>query len=324
MEQGLPQPLSKKKIVTIGGGTGNFTVLNGLKHHFEDVASVVSMSDEGGSTGLLREEFGMLPPSDVRQALIALSSTDPSVLSELFSYRFDRGSSLSGHAFGNLMIAALERITGSFENAVEEAGKILRIHGRVLPVTLKPTYLVALMDDGRVIRGEVALKAPRPEGWVSVKKVWLEPPVPINPKAAKAILQADCVIISPGDLYSDTIPNLIVQGMSEALAKTKATVVYFANIMTSHGESTGFTASDFVAAVESYLGKGILDYVVVNKTRPSLARMKPYIEENGGFVEPDVDRLEAKPTPIITDLVRSNGLVRHDPEKIAKVVKMLV
>src|SRR3989344_3539300 len=164
---------SKKRVVVIGGGTGNFTVLNGLKGHFENVTSVVSMSDEGGSTGLLREEFGILPPSDVRQALVALAATDPSVLSELFSYRFDRGSSLSGHAFGNLMIAALERITGSFEKAVEEAGKILQIQGRVLPVTLKPTYLVAQLNDGRVIRGEVALHAQRPEGWTSVKKVWL-------------------------------------------------------------------------------------------------------------------------------------------------------
>ncbi|MEK7554729.1 MAG: gluconeogenesis factor YvcK family protein [Patescibacteria group bacterium] len=317
-------PLSKKRVVAIGGGTGNFTVLRGIKNHFENVTAVVSMSDEGGSTGLLREEFGILPPGDVRRALIALAATDPSTLSELFSYRFDRGSSLSGHVFGNLMIAALERITGNFEKAVEEVGKILRIQGRVLPVTLKPTYLVTWLDDGRVIRGEMALHAQKPEEWTAVKKIWLEPPVPINPKATKAILQADCVIISPGDLYSDTIPNLIVEGMREVLKKTKATVVYFVNITTSHGESTGFSAADFVATIESYLGKGIINYVVVNKTRPSLARLKPYLDENAGFVEPDVDRLGSKPTPIITDLVRANGLVRHDPEKIAKVVKMLV
>src|SRR3989344_8401770 len=147
----------RQKIIVIGGGTGVFAVLNGLKHHFSNITAVITMSDEGGSTGILREECGILPPGDVRRALIALSPGDQPLLAELFSYRFHEGSGLAGHAFGNLMITALERITGSFERAVVEAGQVLGIHGKGLPVALKPTYLLTLLEDGRVVKGESSL-----------------------------------------------------------------------------------------------------------------------------------------------------------------------
>ena len=314
----------RQKIIVIGGGTGVFAVLNGLKHHFSNITAVITMSDEGGSTGILREEFGILPPGDVRRALIALSPGDQPLLAELFSYRFHEGSGLAGHAFGNLMITALERITGSFERAVEEAGKVLGIYGKVLPVALKPTYLLTLLEDGRVVKGESSLHAMRPEERAVVKRVCLQPSVSLNPKADKAIRNADCVIIGPGDLYTSTLPNLLVHGMKEALEKTKGTVVYFVNVTTRYTETAGFRASDFLQTIERYLGKGVIDYVVVNKTKPSVMRLKPYFEQQAELVEPDIENFREKPTPIVVDLIRSSGFVRHDPEKIAKVVKMLV
>ncbi len=313
-----------KKIVAIGGGTGVFTVLSGLKKYFNNLTGIVTMADDGGSAGVLREEFGILPPGDIRRVLIALAPSNQALLAELFNYRFQEGSGLAGHSFGNLMITALERITGSFEKAVEEAGKILGVQGRVLPVTLKPPVLLAETEDGRVIKGETNIDTFRPEHWSAVRKVWLEPRVSINPRARNAILDADCVILSPGDFYTSLIPNLLVDGTKEALRKTKATVLYFINIMTKYSETSGFKASNFLKIAEHYLGRDVIDYVIINKAKPSLIRLKPYIEQRAEFIEPDIENFGAKPTPIVTDLLKVNGLVRHDPEKIAKVVKMLL
>jgi len=314
-----------KKIVAIGGGTGVFTVLTGLKSCFKNLTAIVTMADDGGSTGVLREEFGILPPGDIRRILVALSPADKALLSELFNYRFQEGTGLAGHTFGNLMITALERITGSFEKAVHEAGKILSVQGRVLPVTLTPPTLLAQLDDGRIIRGETNISDFRSASLAGeIKKAWLEPRVSLNPKAQKAILEAQCVILSPGDLYTSLVPNLIVDGMKETLKKTKATVIYFINITAKYGETAGFKASDFLKTVERYIGTGAIDYVIINKTRPSTARFRAYIEQKAEFVEPDLENFDSKPTPIVTDLLRTSGLIRHDPEKIAKVVKMLI
>jgi len=282
------------------------------------------MSDEGGSTGVLREEFGILPPGDIRRALIALSSRDQTLLAELFNYRFHEGSGLNGHAFGNLFITALERITGNFEEAVEEAGKLLGIQGRVLPVTLKPTYLLALLENGAIIKGEANLHALRPEERSGVKRVWLQPSVPINPKARKAIQEADGIVICPGDIYTSILPNLLVDGMREVLKKTKGSVIYFVNVATRTNETPGFRASDFLNVLTTYLGDGVIDYVILNKRKPTTAQMRPYREQNVEAVEADLENFKEKPVPIIADLITVNGLVRHDPEKIAKILKMLV
>lgn len=316
-------PKSKKKIVVIGGGTGVYTVMLGLKNYFHNLTAVVTMSDDGGSTGILREEFGILPPGDIRRILIALSPADQKLLSELFNYRFQEGG-LAGHSFGNLMITALERITGNFEKAVEEAGKILSVQGRVLPVTLKPPILLAEMEDGRIIKGESKLDTFKPETWTTVKKVWLEPRVEINPKVKENILKADCVILSPGDFYTSLIPNLIVSGMKDALLKTKATILYFVNLVTKYSETSGFRASDFLNAIEKYIGKNTIDYVIINKTKPSLARLKPYLSQKAELVEIDMENISNKSIPIVADLLKKTGLLRHDPEKIAKIVKMLI
>lgn len=316
---------SDKKIVAIGGGTGVFTVLSGLKKYFSNLTGIVTMADDGGSTGVLREEFGILPPGDIRRALVALAPSDQALLAELFNYRFQEGSGLTGHSFGNLMIAALERITGSFEKAVEEAGKILGVQGKVLPVTLKMPVLLAETEDGRIIKGETNLDSFQPESWTAVKRVWLEPKVSINPRAEKEILEARCVILSPGDFYTSLIPNLLVDGVKEALRKTNATILYFINIMTKYSETGGFKASDFLRIVEQYIGRNVIDYVVVNKAKPGLMRLKPYIEQKAAFVEPDLDKFPSKPVPIVTDLLINSGkFIRHDPEKIAKVARMLL
>ncbi|MDP3901725.1 MAG: YvcK family protein [bacterium] len=314
---------SDKKIVVIGGGTGVFTALSGLKHYFSNLTAVVTMADDGGSTGVLREEFGILPPGDIRRALIALSASDNKMLSDLFSYRFQEGVGLSGHSFGNLMITALERITGGFDKAIYEVSKILAVQGKVLPVTLKETRLMAELDNGSIVKGENNIDIPQHDGRVRIKKVWLKPAVNINPQARQAIMSADAIIIGPGDLYTSLIPNLLVGGMKEALNRTRGRVIYFVNVMTKFGETNGFQASDFAREMENYLGRNVLDYVVINKTRPSAMRFRPYVREHSEFVEADIDNLDGKYTTITSALIRRYGLIRHDPEKVAKMVKML-
>ncbi len=319
--------MSKKKIVIIGGGTGVYTVLTGLKPHFKNLTAIVTMADDGGSTGILREEFGILPPGDVRRALIALSSTDNKTLSELFSYRFKEGTGLTGHTFGNLMLAALERLTGDFESAIQEAGKLLVANGKVVPVTLRHSNLIAELESGQIITGESNIDIPKHDGNLKIKKVWLSPPAQINPNAQKVILSADAIVIGPGDLYTSLIPNLLVKGVREALKKTKAKKIYFTNVMTKYGETNYFKASDFAKVISDYLGPDVLDFVLVNKIKPSFKRLAAYIKQQADFVEPDIEnfgKFNLSATPIKADLVRERGFIRHDPEKVVRAIKMII
>lgn len=316
----------KKKIVVIGGGTGVFNILNALKNDFSDLTAIVTMADDGGSTGILREEFGMLPPGDIRRALVALSSSDNKMLAELFSYRFAEGAGLSGHNFGNLLITALHRITGDFESAIFEAGKILRISGKVIPVTLKSAKLMAELENGQLVQGETNIDIPNHDGQLRIKRVWLKPKAEINPSARRAILDADLVIIGPGDLFTSLIPNLLVSGVGEALKKTKGKVAYFVNVMTKFGETNGFSASDFVHNLHAHLDGDILDFIILNNNKPSPERLRGYISEKAEFVEPDVENIKIgkKVLPLSVDLIRSRGYVRHDPKKVLRVVKMIL
>lgn len=316
--------LSQKKIVVIGGGTGVFTVLTGLRKYFTDLTAVVTMSDDGGSTGILREEFGVLPPGDVRRSLVALARTDNEILSSLFNYRFEEGAGFNGHSFGNLMLIALERLTGGFDKAIKEAAKILAVQGQVLPVTLKNAKLYAELDNGKIVRGETNIDVPKHDAGAGIKKIWLKPQAVINPEVADAILKADGVLIGPGDLYTSLIPNLLVKGMNEVLKKTRAKKIYFVNVMTKYGETHGFRASDFLKTLEQYLGKGILDFVVVNVKKPGWSRMKNYVQEKAELVEFDRENFASRPTVITADLLRAKGLVRHDPDKISGLVKMVL
>jgi uncharacterized cofD-like protein len=314
--------LSRKKIAVLGGGTGVFTVLTGLKRYFSHLTAIVTMADDGGSTGKLREEFGILPPGDIRRSLIALSSSDDKILSDLFSYRFTEGKGLAGHSFGNLMLAALERITGSFEEAVDAAAKILSVEGEVIPVTLDNIRLNALLEDGAVVVGEG--KIDRPIGGRSrIAHIWLEPLAQINPRARRSLLEADAIIIGPGDLYTSLLPNLLVAGVSEALRGTRAKVIYIVNVMTKRGETDGFRASDFLSGLEEYLGKNVIDTILVNDQHPTPARLKPYLAEGAALVEADIAS-ETQPQVVNADLIRSEGFVRHDPGKLARAIKKIL
>ena len=311
-----------KKVVVIGGGTGVFTVLTGLKKYTSDLTAVVTMADEGGSTGVLREEFGILPPGDVRKALIALADTDNKLLSELFNYRFKEGVGLTGHNFGNLMLTALERITGSFTEAIKETEKILGVKGRVLPATLVKSRLFAELENGKIIKGEGNIDIPNHDGHLRIRKVWLKPKATINPEVRAAIHKADAIVIGPGDLYTSIIPNLLVDGVSQAIGESKARKIYVVNFMTKFGETHGFVAGDFVSEMEKYLGRDVLNFALINNKRPSSRRMKKYILERASFVE--IDKLPGRPSPIFGDFLRSNGFVRHDPDKLARVIVSLI
>jgi len=314
--------MESKNIAVIGGGTGIFSVLSGLKE-YEDInlSAIVSMADDGGSTGVLRENFGVLPPGDIRRALIALSQSQE-LLCDLFTYRFKNGN-VRGHNFGNLFITALSKMEGDFEKGLKKASTLLNVKGEVIPVTLGDTRLCAELENGQVIKGETNIDIPKHDGNLKIKKAYLKPPCKINPNAKKSILKADLIIIGPGDLYTSVIPNLVVEGIPEVIKKSKAKTLYFCNLMTKFGETNNFNASDFVKVIEEYLGKRVLDYVVVNNNRPSQARIKKYEKENAEFVEKN--GMKDKNFKVIeADLIRDSGYVRHDPQKTAKVAMNLL
>lgn len=311
--------ISNKKIVVIGGGTGVFTVLTGLKNYFTKLTAIVSMADSGGSSGVLREEFGILPPGDVRRALIALSNTDNKILADLFNYRFTQGNGLSGHNFGNLLITALTNMTGSFEKALSEAGEILQVKGQIIPVTLDSSHLFAELEDGQVIASETNIDVPTHDPALKIENVWLEPQAHITISARHAIEQADLVIIGPGDLYTSIIPNLLVAGVSESLRSTKAKIIYIVNVMTKYGETNNFQASDFVRTIEDYIGQGVLAAALVNNRMPTTKRLNAYHEENATVVQNDLTTSRSFKV-IATDLIRAQKFIRHDPDKLAQAI----
>ena len=311
--------MSYKNIVVIGGGTGIFTVLSGLKKYSIHLSAIVSMADNGGSTKILREEFGILPPGDARRALIALSRSEK-LLSDLFNYRFNKGC-LNGHNFGNILITALERIKGNFEKAIEEAGRILNIKGEVIPVTLGNTNLYAILENGQVIEGEANIDVPKHDARLKIKKVYLKPQVKVNKKAKSAISKADLIVIGPGDLYTSVIPNLLVKGVPEAIRKSRAKKVYICNLMTKLGETNNFKGTDFVKEVEKYLRGKLLNYIIFNNKKPLPARIAKYEKEGAVFVRCDKNNFKGKKLKVIRgNFLRKKGFIRHDPNKLAKTI----
>ena len=320
--------VSGAKIVVIGGGTGSFTLLQGIKRYTKDVTALVNMADDGGSTGQLRDELGVLPPGDVRQCLVALS--DSPKVRDLFNYRFDEGS-LKGHAFGNLFMAALEKMTGSFAEAVELAGNVLNIEGKVEPVTLTDVTLCAEGKDGQPVKGEFTIAhqelAPRPN-------IWLEPEAVANPRAIQAILEADLVVIAPGNLYGSLAPALVIEGVRQALHKTKAKRVYVCNLVSKPGPTDGFSVMDFASEIERLAGGEFLDYVVFNTDNPSDELMKKYAHDGELVVPYDVDELkqqhyEFRGVPILAKKVwtgaqasdpiaNTRSYIRHNPDAVAR------
>ncbi len=319
---------SGPKIVVIGGGTGSFTLLRGIKRYTNNITALVNMADDGGSTGQLRDEFGVLPPGDVRQCLVALSPT-PKVR-DLFNYRFDEGS-LKGHAFGNLFLTALEKMTGNFDEAVELAGEVLKITGRVEPITLSNVQLCAEGKDGQPIVGEFTIAhqelAPRP-------KIWLEPTAEANPQAVKAILEADMVVIAPGNLYGSLAPALVIDGIQKALQETRAKCVFVCNLVTKPGPTDGYTVIDFANEIERLAGGAFLDYVVYNNREPSDELMSKYAHEGELTVRYDAAELakqhyKTRGVQLLADsiwdgkqasdpLASVRSLIRHDSDATAR------
>jgi len=303
-----------KKIVVIGGGTGSFTILSGLKKYPVELTSIVSMMDSGGSTGILRDEFGVLPPGDVRRCLVALS--DSPMLRKLFEHRFKKGKKINGHSLGNLLLTALTEITGSDEQAIIEASKILRIKGRVLPVTLKDCHLGAELANGKKIIGEGKI-CPRKNltGKQKVKNIFLTKKAKIFSEAKKAISGADLIVLGPGDLYTSILPNLLVEGVSSAINNSKAKTVFVCNIMTK-GETKQFKAKDFVEQIAKYL-KSIPDYVLMNNKKPHGKIIARYAKEGAEFVEPNYFGIKK-------NLLRKTDYARHDSDKLAREIIRLL
>ena len=327
-------PFAKQeiKIAVIGGGTGSFTMLSALKNHTSQIAAIVSMADDGGSTGVLRDELGTLPPGDVRQCLVALS--DSPKVRDLFDYRFDEGT-FKGHSFGNLLLTALEKVTGDFSEAVETASEILRVNGVVIPATLDNVRLKMewpetslILDGERVIDAEFFKHDPR------TAELSLVPVASANPTAIAAIEQADIVVIAPGDLYTSLGPLLVIGGIGEALKKTSALKLYVSNLVSKKGQTDKFTVSDHAAEIERFAGNEFLDYVVYNSEMPTPRIAARYKEEGGYITEVDTDQLRRAHYQIAAGkflgkiaevhkgdtIAATRSLIRHDADAVAQSI----
>lgn len=316
-----------KKIVVMGGGTGNFTVLRGLKKHAVDLSAIVSMADDGGSTGILRDELGVLPPGDVRQCLVALSDSSR-LMRSLMNYRFENGG-LGGHSLGNLILSALEKVTGSFERAVEEMGRILYIKGKVIPVTTHQVRLKMILKDRKLLEGEkeIYLSHDIDKGY---SKIYLEPFPEPNPHALSEIINADLVVIGPGGLHTSIIPNLLVDGVSKALRESQAKKVFICNLMNRRGQTTGYKVSDYLKEIVHYLGQDVFDYILVNNQTPDPALIERYAEE-GELVENDIDDPRIVSANLLGELtekrkgdIMRRSLIRHNSTQVTKEIMNIV
>lgn len=316
-----------KKVVVIGGGTGNFAVLKGLKNYPVDISAVVSMADDGGSTGILRDELGVLPPGDVRQCLVALSNSSR-LMRSLMNYRFENGG-LGGHSFGNLLLSALEKVTGSFEKAVEEVGRILFIKGKVIPVTTHQVRLKMLLNNRQILEGEkeIYLSQEIDQGY---KSIYLEPYPKANPNAIHEIMNADLVVMGPGGLHTSLIPNLLVEGISDALRESGSKKIFVVNLMNRKGQTTGFRVSNYLKEIVHYIGQDIFDSILVNSQQPPQELIEVYAEE-GTLVENDLKEERVISAPLLGELptgpkmdLMKRSLIRHDPKKLAQELMKIV
>jgi len=312
-----------KKIVTIGGGTGHYTVLRGLKNYDLDISAIVNIVDNGGSSGELRVDFGILPPGDIRNCLLALSDESRiKDLMDLFDYRFPETKSgkLTNHNLGNLIITALIQKYGDIGKATKAASNILNISGRVLPVSINNSNLYAKTHSDKILIGESQVGYPRTE---KIKEIWLEPKAFIYSDSGKALREADLIIICPGDLYSSILPNFLISGFKEAIAESKAKLVYLCNLVTKQG-THNFKSSDFVREIEKYLGKKI-DIVICNSKKPEKQVVDKYLKEDSFFVEPDISGENIIKEDILNEYQSGDYiLARHNSEKTARIIMSLL
>ncbi len=304
------------RIVAIGGGTGLSTLLRGLKQHSSNITAIVTVSDDGGSSGRLVQEMGIIPPGDMRNCLVALADAEK-LMTDLFQHRFKNASgSLSGHSMGNLLIAALvEQSGGDFEQALEVASEVLAIRGRVMPSTLTPVRLRALMENGVEICGETKIV----ESNMRIRRIFLDPEDPVpHAQAVEAIRNADLICIGPGSVYTSVIPNLLVPGIAQAIKHSDATKAFVCNVMTQPGESDGFTAAEHLVAIQANVDERVCDYVLMNTGVPSAAAIEKYRESGQFLVEPDADRIRAMGLKVVPgNYMSESDYVRHDPLRVA-------
>ncbi|MFA5926348.1 MAG: gluconeogenesis factor YvcK family protein [Parcubacteria group bacterium] len=331
--------MKKKNVVTIGGGTGSFVLLSGLKKYSVNITAILSMADDGGSTGLLRDELGVLPPGDVRQCLVALSESS-SLMRNLMGYRFENGG-LKGHSFGNIFISALEKTAGSFVKATEEVGKILNIVGEVMPVSEGDMRLLIRLNNGKVLKGETELDHSEEIRKIGIKEVRLVKKVRACRQALDRIRKADFIIIGPGDLYGSLIPNFLVDEIRRAIQKSKARLIFNCNLTNRKGQTDGYDLERYVRHLEKYLGAGRINFVTFNSKKPPKKLMDRYERKEGkgamvefyeaeegkrGFrvVRSDLLSSEAVKYSKSDAISGTRALIRHDSDKLAKVLMKII
>ncbi|HOM01650.1 MAG TPA: YvcK family protein [Acetivibrio sp.] len=313
------------KIVAIGGGTGLSTMLRGLKAYSSNITAVVTVADDGGGSGILRQDLGILPPGDIRNCIMALANTEP-IMEKLLQYRFQDGM-LKGQSFGNLFLAAMDGISPSFEQAVQRMSDVLAVKGRVLPVTLEDIKLCAELEDGYVVAGESKIGSHNSFHKCAIRKVYLEPGnvKPLD-EVIEAIGEADVIVLGPGSLFTSIIPNLLVDGVCEAIKNSKALKVYVCNVMTQPGETDGYTVSDHIKALERHSFQGIVDYCIFNTADIPELLKKKYSEDGAQIVGVDFDELDRLGIKLRGgDFVCiNNGYIRHDTRRLAQTIMELV
>jgi len=309
------------KIVVIGGGTGLSTLLFGLKQYTSNLSAIVTVTDEGGSSGRLREQFGLLAPGDIRNCLVALADTEP-LMRNLFQYRFGGKAELNGHSFGNLFITAMTKITGDFEQAVKESSKVLAIRGQVIPSTLESVRLVAEYTDGTKVFGESQIPAEKKR----IRRINLDrKDADPAPEAITAIKEAEAILIGPGSLYTSLIPNLLIGGITKSILESQALKIYICNIMTQSGETDNYKASDHIEAIVAHAKSKLFDYCLLNLAEIPQASLEKYKKKGAYPVIADVERIDQMGFSVIKDnFLSAKDYVRHDSQRLARVVVDLV
>lgn len=305
------------RIITVGGGTGLSVILSGLKEYTSNITAIVTVADSGGSSGRLREQFDILPPGDIRNCLVALADA-PVLMRDLFQFRFDKNSEFSGHNFGNLFITVMTQVTGDFEKAIKESSKVLAIRGQVIPSTLNSVSLIAKYKDGSSTEGEDNI----PKRNLPIEKVYLKPDncLPTS-EAIKAIKNAQIIILGPGSLYTSVIPNLLIKEITDAIVSSGAIKIYVCNIMTQHGETDGYSASEHISAIVKHSHPKVLDYCIVNNAILPQHLIERYRQEKSYPIVVDARRVKTLGYRIIEDeIVNTEDYIRHDPVKLAKII----
>jgi uncharacterized cofD-like protein len=326
------QKAHNPKFVVIGGGTGSFTLLSVLKYYVRDITALVNMADDGGSTGVLRDELGVLPPGDIRQCLVALSESSEK-MRELFNYRFPEGSTFSGHSFGNLFLSAVEKMTSNFGEAVDLASEVLNIEGRVEPITLEACVLMLEQADQEPVVGQFNIEKTAFDGH-SRPDIKLQQPASITADALKAIEEADVVVIAPGNLYISLVPLLIVSGAGKALCSTKAKIVYVANLVNKPLQTNNFAVHDYINELERFAGGQFIDFVLYNTDEPSPELLQRYTFEKEYPVVVDLEHMNGAPYQAVpgnflsknaheqanNDTLMQRSLIRHDADAVARAL----